>query len=401
MNSRPDVPEKLRPFFDADLAGKLVELRKDLHRNPELSFHEERTGERLYKELQQLKPAKLERVARTGVVARIAGRYPNAPVVAIRGDIDALPIHEETGFDWASENGGVMHACGHDVHATWTVGAAHLLARQPAEGDVLIVLQPAEEVGLGAPAVLESGVLNESKAIFGAHVDRRFAVGEVVAQEGPVAASAETFEIRLKGVGGHGASPHESNDPVVGLGALVSALQTIVSRRLNPAHPGVVTIGKVQAGTAPNIIPEEATIAGTMRATDAETRALLADSLRKITESIANAYGLSATVRFPECTPPIVNPPETVAYAREAVIEVLGEDALRPLGYLNMGGEDFGHYMEAMPGCFIRIGAREEGGEVIPAHSPYFYADEASIFIGAAVLAETARRASADLRTHA
>ena len=172
-----------------------------------------------------------------------------------------------------------------------------------------------------------------------------------------------------------------------------------MSRRLNPAHPGVVTIGKVQAGTALNIIPEEALVAGTMRATDADTRTLLADSLREISESIADAFGLSATVRFPECTPAIVNPPETVAYAREAAIAVLGEDALRPLGFLNMGGEDFGHYMEAMPGCFIRIGAREEGGEVIPAHSPYFYADEASIFIGAAVLAETARRASAGIAT--
>ena len=399
MSTSPRVPEKLRPLFDNGLAEKLVALRENLHRHPELSFHEERTGSLLYDELKSLDPAKLDRVAKTGVIARIAGRDPKAPVVAIRGDIDALPIHEETGFDWASENDGVMHACGHDVHASWTIGAAHLLAREPAEGDVLVLLQPAEEIGLGAPAVLESGALDEVKAIFGAHVDRRFAVGEVVAQEGPLAASAETFEVRLRGVGGHGARPHEANDPIVGLGALVTALQTIVSRRLNPAHPGVVTIGKVHAGTAPNIIPEEALVAGTLRATDADTRALLADSLREISESIADAYGLRAAVRFPECTPPIVNPPETVAYAREAAIAVLGKDSLRPLGFLNMGGEDFGHYMQAMPGCFIRIGAREEGAEVIPAHSPYFYADEGSIFVGAAVLAETARRASAGMST--
>src|SRR5262249_21001584 len=188
--------------------------------------------------LAELRPAAIARVAGTGVVARIAGRDRRAPVVAVRGDIDALPVAEDTGLPFASHNDGVMHACGHDVHATWAVGAAALLAREPAAGDVLVVLQPAEETGKGAPAVLATGALDEVRAIFGGHVDRRFAVGQVVADEGPLAASADTFEVELHGQGAHAARPHESADPIVGLGALIGALQTIVARRLNPATPG-------------------------------------------------------------------------------------------------------------------------------------------------------------------
>ncbi|MEX2015839.1 MAG: amidohydrolase, partial [Candidatus Hydrogenedentales bacterium] len=195
------------------LAKQLDELRQDLHRHPELSWQETKTSDRLHAALTALNPKSLQRVAKTGIVARIAGRNANAPIVAIRGDIDALPIQEDTGLPYASANAGVMHACGHDVHATWTVGAAALLAENPAMGDVLVVFQPAEEVGEGAMAVLESGALDDARVIFGAHVDRRFAVGEVVAQEGPLAASADSFEIVLTGRGAPGARPPEGRAP--------------------------------------------------------------------------------------------------------------------------------------------------------------------------------------------
>ena len=263
------IPDAVLARFTAADATLLIDLRRDLHAHPELSWQETRTQERLEATLRTAGISDVRRIARTGLVARIPGRVPGAPVIALRGDIDALPITEATGLPYASLTDGVMHACGHDVHAAWAVGAALLLHRAPADGDVLVVLQPGEEVGQGAAEVLNSGALDGVRAIFGGHVDRRFEVGQVVVQAGPLAASTDSFTIALTGAGAHGARPHESADPVVGLAALVTALQTIISRRLDPAQPGVVTVGMVQAGTAPNIIPESATLRGTVRATPA------------------------------------------------------------------------------------------------------------------------------------
>jgi hippurate hydrolase len=328
-------------------------------------------------------------------VARIPGTSPDAPVIALRGDIDALPIQEATNLPYASRTAGVMHACGHDVHATWAVGAAALLRRTPARGEVRIVFQPAEEVGQGAARVLESGALEGVRAIFGGHVDRRFDVGQVVAQAGPLAASTDTFTITLTGTGAHGARPHESADPVVGLAAVVSALQTIVSRRLDPAQPGVVTVGMVQAGTAANIIPESAVLGGTVRATTSAARDLMVGDVERLTLSVAAAYRLEAIVEWGDRTPPVVNSTDGAAWAATAAARVLGEQAIVPFGATNMGGEDFAFYLEQMPGCFLRVGAREPGGARIAAHSPRFQAAEEALFVGAAVLAECARVASA------
>lgn len=391
------IPASVERFFSPALQRTLIALRRDLHQHPELSFQERRTSDQLYAALAELRPVQLDRVAGTGVVARIRGRDRGLPPVAIRGDIDALPIHEETALPFASCNLGVMHACGHDVHATWAVGTAHLLSEHPAAGDVLIVLQPAEETAKGALAILQSGALDGVRAIFGGHVDRRFAVGQVVADAGPLAASADEFEIELIGSGAHGARPHESADPIVGAGALIGALQSIVSRRLNPAYAAVVTIGTIHAGSAPNIIPERAVLSGTLRAIDPDTRRLLHDEVRRIAESIAATYRLEARVKLELGPPPIVNPPGPTAWARQAAQSVLGAEAVVPLGFLNMAAEDFACYMERIPGSFLRIGARETGADPIPAHSPRFYAAEESIFVGAAVLAEAARIASASL----
>ncbi len=388
------VPTAIAPLFPAPLRERLLVLRRDLHRHPELSWQEHRTSDRLRMELATLNPLQLATVAGTGLVARIRGRDSGAPAVAIRGDIDALPIQEATGLEYASETPGVMHACGHDVHATWAVGAACLLNEQPARGDVLIVLQPAEETGQGARAVLASGALDEAAAIFGAHVDLRFSVGEVVAEAGPLAASADTWEITLKGSGAHGARPHEAADPIVGAGALITALQTIVARRINPADAAVVSVGTLQAGTAPNIIPDRATLTGTLRATAAETRELLHTELERIAHAIAAGHRLEAEVRIERGPPPLINPPEPASWAARAVTTLLGAEALAPLGLLNMAGEDFAAYLERMPGCFLRIGARAAGGEIIPAHTSRFAAANGSIFVGAAVLAECARIAS-------
>ena len=282
------VPESVGTRFSAELRDRLVTLRRELHRHPELSFAERDTTARLVEALGDVGVSDVRRIGETGAVARVPGRTRSAPVVALRGDIDALPIQEATGLPFASTVPGVMHACGHDIHASWAVGAAALLAADPADGDVLIVLQPAEEVGQGALAVLESGAIDDARAIFGGHVDRRFTVGQVVADDGPLAASADTFTIEIIGAGAHAARPHEARDPIVALAAVVSALQLIVSRRLNPATPGVITVGTINAGTASNIIPDRARATGTIRAVDSESRALMHEELRRVTESIAS-----------------------------------------------------------------------------------------------------------------
>lgn len=388
------VPPIVERHFALDNARRLVELRRDLHQHPELSWHETETASKLVAALAQFGITDVTRVAGTGVIARIAGRDRGAPVVAVRGDIDALPITENTGLPFASTNVGVMHACGHDVHASWAVAAARLLRDAPATGDVLVVFQPAEELGDGARAIMESGALANVAAIFGGHVDRRFEVGQVVAQAGPLAASTDTFEVEIAGAGAHGARPHESADSIVAAAAIVTALQTLVSRRLDPAQPGVVTVGTINAGMASNIIPDRARLTGTIRATSVAARTLLTRELERMVANVATAYGVTATTTLSGGTPPIVNPERMATIAARAVSSVLGDAANVPLGTTNMGGEDFAVYMESIPGCFMRIGAREPGGRVIAAHSAGYYAAEGALFIGAAVLAECARLAS-------
>ena len=215
---------------------------------------------------------------------------------------------------------------------------------------------------------------------------------------GVLAASADTFEIELVGQGAHAARPHESRDPIVAAAALVTAIQSIVARRLNPATPGVVTVGQIAAGNAPNVIPGSARMAGTIRAVEPQSRRMMTDELRRLAQGIGEAHGVTAVVRIPEGTPPLVNPETATTWSREAVTRVLGAQALVPLGFLNLAGEDFAYYLERMPGCFLRIGARENGGEPIPAHSPKFFPAEDCIFVGAAVLAECARVASSRVR---
>jgi len=383
------------PFTDAD-RHLIRALRRDLHAHPELAWKEVETQARLERALRDVGASDIRRIAGTGLVARIHGTGTGA-TIALRGDIDALPITEATGLPYTSQNDGVMHACGHDVHASWTVGAALLLARMPAAGDVLVVLQPAEEIGEGARAMLESGALDEAQAIFGGHVDWRFDVGQVVAQAGPLAASTDTFRITLRGRGGHGARPHLAVDPVVGAGALIMAVQTIVSRRLDPAAPGVVSICTVHGGGAPNVIPDVVELAGTIRATTPAARALLTSELERLSDAIAHAHGLEARVDLTEGTPPLINSADAAGWAAAAAREALGDDVLRPLGATNMAGEDFACYLERMPGCFMRFGAREPGAPPMDVHTPGFAPAEDALFPAAVVLAHCARIASREL----
>ncbi len=392
-----EAPAEVVSHFLPREIEALLALRRDLHEHPELSWKEERTAGKLERALLALGALDVRRVAGTGVMGRLPGREPGGPTIAIRGDIDALPIQEETALPFASSVSGVMHACGHDVHATWTIGAGMLLSRMPALGDVLLILQPAEEVGAGARAILASGALDAVGAIFGGHVDRRFEVGQIVADAGPLAASADEFRIELIGQGAHGARPHEAIDPIVGAAALVMALQTVVSRRVDPSDPAVLTVGEIHSGTASNIIPERAMLTGTLRATTPRTRALLRAEVQRLAESVAAAHRLTAKVVLSQGTPPVVNDPAVAAIARAAAASLVGDGNVVPFGLTNMGGEDFAFYQERVPGCFLRVGAREPGGERTPAHSPRFTVAEGAIFVGAAVLAECARGAAKEL----
>lgn len=380
--------------FEANEIAALYALRRELHRQPELSWQEEGTAARLSEMLVACGVADVRRVARTGVTGRIRGRRRGAPTIALRGDIDALPIQEETGLEFASEVPGVMHACGHDVHASWTMAAAMLLLRKPADGDVVLIFQPAEEVGTGATAMIESGALDGVDAIFGGHVDRRFAVGEVIAQPGPLAASADMFTLEVVGKGAHGARPHESTDPIVAAAAIVTALQTVVSRRIDPAAPAVLSLGSIHGGTASNVIPERVTLTGTLRAMDPDTRRRLQEEVARLSIAVGAAHGVTVQPHVEHGTPPIVNPVREAALARTAAERVLGPGSVVPFGITNMGGEDFAFYMERLPGCFLRFGAREPGGERTAAHSPRFFAAAEAILVGGAVLAECAREAS-------
>jgi hippurate hydrolase len=383
--------------FPPGVVDALLALRRDLHRHPERAFEEHRTAGRLEAALADVPGLEVRRVAGTGVVGRLRGRSSGGPLIAVRGDIDGLPVQERTGVPWASEIPGMMHACGHDVHAAWTVGAAHLLAAAPPAGDVLLVLQPAEETGRGALAVLASGALDGVAAIIGGHVDMRFPVGTLVAEPGPVAGSTDEFHVVVSGRGGHAARPHEARDPVVAAAAVITALQTIVAREVPPGEPAVVTVATVHAGTAANVIPEEAVLSGTLRAVTPRTRALLRDAVTRTAESVAAAHGARAAVRLSAGTPPIVNAAGPIGWARAAAAAVLGPDAFRTLPEPNLGGEDFAFYLERMPGCFLRIGAGTDDGPPPAAHTPRFLPDERAVAAGAAVLAETARRAAAAL----
>lgn len=401
MTSIPEqgvLPERVATrFTEADRAF-LVALRRSLHREPELSWQERLTQRRLRDALLSCGITDVREAADTGLVARIPGTRRGGPVVAVRGDIDALPIAEATGLPFASQHPGVMHACGHDMHATWAVGAGMLLAREPAVGEVRVVLQPAEELGEGAPRMLASGALDGVEAIFGAHVDWRYEVGEVVADAGPLAASTDTFEIVFHGRGGHGARPQDTLDPIVGMSAFVCDVQTIVSRRLDPSLPGVITVGHLDAGTAANVIPETARCEGTVRATTPASRALLLEELERLAHAVAAAHRLTATFALREGTPPLVNSPRGAGWAQQAVRGLLGDAALRSLALANMGGEDFAFYLERMDGCFMRSGTWREGRSRAGVHTPRFDPDEDALFVTAAVLADCARVASATLQ---
>jgi len=377
----------------ADLAHRLIALRRDLHRHPELSGNERRTAAVLAEALRGLGLEPRTGVGGHGVVVDLPAPVGSGgPVIAFRADMDALPIQEETGLPFASERPGVMHACGHDGHSAILVGAAALTLNDADRAVPLrLLFQPAEETGEGASALIEDGALDGVAAVYGLHVDLRHPPGVVVAHEGAVNASTDDFLIELRGPGGHAARPHEAVDPVMVGSAIVGALQTIVAREVRPTDPAVITVGRFQAGSAANVITTSAVLEGTIRTGDAEVRRRLLDAVRRVVHGIAAAHRADLSFTITGGTPPVINRQPWVAVAREAATAVVGADNVVPLPEANMGGEDFGFYLERVPGCFVRLGARPDLSVVAPAHSAAFAFDEQALIIGARYFQALAR----------
>ena len=380
----------------ASVFPNMVELRRTFHRYPELAFEEKETAATIMKELQRLDiPFDYAGVG-SGVIGRIEGGGKEAPTVALRADMDALPGNENTGLPFASQNPGKMHACGHDGHMAMLLGAAALLKADPPPGNVILIFQPAEERGGGAKVVIASGVLEGVDAIFGGHVTRHYHVGEIMVASGTITAHSDGFTIKVKGKGGHGARPHEAVDAVVVTGLLIMAVQTLVSREINPAYPSVITIGKVEAGSAGNVIAEEATLRGTIRTTNLAVRQHIIEGLQRIAKAVGDLHNAHVQVDIRKGYPPVVNTERETEIARQAVLKVLGKSGLAAMDHPSMGGEDFAYYLLEIPGCYVRFGACCPGCEQIPLHSPSFDFDESALQVGAAFFDQVAREAIAE-----
>ncbi len=377
---------------------RMVELRRTFHRYPELAFEEERTAQVIMAELDEMGIPYEYGGRGGGVVGRLTNQNPAGPTVALRADMDALPGTETTQLPFASEVPGKMHACGHDAHMAMVLGAAALLKASPPDGNVLFVFQPAEESGAGARVILRSGALDDANAIFGVHVTHHYRVGEVMVADGVITAHADSFTIQVKGKGGHGARPHEAIDAVVIAGLLITAIQTLVSREVNPIYPSVVTIGKVRAGSASNVIAEEATLEGSIRTTLPEVREHLCGGLLRVTRALGELHNAEITVSFAEGYPPVVNTKREAVLAAQAVRNIVGDSGLVAMDHPSMGSEDFSFYLQQMPGCYVRIGARIAEKEYIPLHSPAFDLDEEALKVGAAFFDEVTRLALREYR---
>ena len=381
-------------YFTKKEQLKLINLRKKLHQIPELAFEEIKTQALLEKELKKLKPHKLKRIAKTGLAAIFKGSNSEAPKIAIRGDIDGLPITENTGLSYTSKHPGKMHACGHDVHATWTLATAHLLKKSGHEGDIVFIFQPAEEIAKGAKEVIKSGVLKNCNYIIGAHVDMHFELPKIIFQEGPISANSDTFSITFTGKSSHGARPEEGVSPLPALKELLDKLPKLEKKLKSKTEPCVVSIGEIHAGSSHNICPGDVQLKGSIRSLSKKKQKKLHTELKEVCKKMAKKHGLKTKVKITTGAPAIYNDPKLVQIAKSALGPLIGKKNCKKLEKPNMGSEDFGEYLKHIPGSFFRIGAKGKKGRFIPAHNPKFYAEDDSIFIGAILLATVARTLS-------
>jgi hippurate hydrolase len=378
--------EGLQAEIEENFGEKIVALRRDIHREPELGFDTQRTAEKVLAALDGL-PLDIETgVAENGIVATLEG---DGPTVALRADMDALPIQEETGLPFASEIEGRMHACGHDGHTGMLVGAAHALSgmRERLGGTVKFVFQPAEEGGGGGKVMVDEGVVEDVSSIFALHLWPGLPFGKVATKAGPIMAAADAFEMEITGTGGHGAMPHLAADAVVIAAQVVTALQTVVSREVDPVEPAVLTVGEIGAGTAFNIIPEKARLGGTVRTLNADLREGMPGRMEAVARGVANGMRGDANLDYTFSYPVTVNDEGAAGYALGVAEDLFGAQSVQELPNPSMTAEDFSFYLEKVPGAFIWLGV---GEDISGLHTPQFAFDEEILPRGSALLAALA-----------
>ena len=413
MQDLPTIAERIREHA-AKIEPDIISLRRHFHRNPELSGHEIETSKFICVELDKLgipytritgpHPAG-ERGERsefigTGIVATIRGQAPGAynadgsPArrIALRTDMDALPVTEKTELEFSSQNHGVMHACGHDCHMAMMLGAIRILneIRECLKGEIRLIFQPAEEISIGARDMIAAGVLDGVDAIYGQHIWSEVEDGTFSCEPGRRMANTDWFRIDIEGVSAHGSMPHKGVDAIVVACEIVDALQVLVSRRISPFEPTVVTVGEIHGGTARNIMAGKAYITGTVRTWDAKTRAMVQDRLERISGKTAHAFGAQLEFTYEPGNPAVINDEECAAQARTAVESVLGEQAIGTYEG-TLAGEDFAEYLQHVPGVFVFVGTHNEQlGAVHPQHSCYYTIDEEMLAKGSMVAAQWA-----------
>lgn len=371
------------------LRDEIVMIRRDLHRHPETAFEEVRTARLVAEQLSEMGMEVQTGVGKTGVIGILEG-VSDGPTVLVRADMDALPMDEETGAEYASTVPGKMHACGHDGHVSMALGAARILSEQRdrLHGRVKFVFQPAEEVGSGAKTMVKDGALREPApdVVFGLHLWNTLPVGEIGLTPGPIMAGASDFVVSLTGKGGHAALPEESIDPVVCAAQIVMALQTIVSRNVSPQDTAVVSVTQVHAGTANNIIPQTAKLTGTFRTFTLETREQVESRMRAIISNIAAAMQCEVDINIQHHTDPVINDEKVVARLKELYGQLDGL-SLKLVEDRTMGAEDVGEFMRDAPGAFIFVGSKNDERELnYGHHHPRFDFDEDALPIGTALL---------------
>ena len=376
MNIRPEIK---------DIEKNIIDWRRDFHQYPELGFDEHRTSKIIGEALKEMGLAPQMNVGKTGVTADLT--FGEGPTIALRADMDALPMQETSGLDFSSKHDGVMHACGHDGHMAMLLGAAKVLTQNgdSFNGTVRFIFQPAEEGAGGARYMIEDGCLDGVDEIYGIHVWNYQPVGEVGITDGPVLAAADMFEIKIKGIGGHGAAPQGTVDAVVVSSHLVQALQTIVSRNTNPLESTVVTIGTINGGHNFNIIADEVTLSGTARAYTEENRNLIKTRMTEIIDGVAKTFGAEISFDYEDGYPPTINHTDPANKVLKAAERVVGEKAGMP--YLSMGGEDFSYYLQKIPGCFFFVGSAPNDQKLFetPHHCSHFTMDERALLVGPSI----------------